>query len=124
MIPDWSIYPNFNREEFDCKHTGLNDMQLGFMDALQALRTEAGFPIKITSGYRHVTHPVETKKDRPGFHTMGLACDIATDSWTAHRLVELAYKHGFRGIGVSQRSGIPRFIHLDMRPEGRALYGY
>jgi uncharacterized protein YcbK (DUF882 family) len=121
---NWSDYPNFSRDEMQCKHTGLCDMSPEFMARLQALRTEAGFPFRITSGYRHVTHPVETKKDRPGFHTMGLACDIGTDSWTAHRLVELAYKHGFGGIGVSQRSGIPRFIHLDMRPEGRALYSY
>lgn len=49
---DWSKYPNFSKREFDCKETGENEVQARFMDKLQALRTEYGKPMVITSGYR------------------------------------------------------------------------
>lgn len=124
MIEDWSIYPNFSKKEFDCSKTGKNFMQPEFMDRLQAMRTEAGFPFKITSGYRDITHPVEAAKQAPGQHNKGLAADIACDPQTAHKLVKLALKHGFTGIGISQCQGRPRFIHLDIRTTAPVFYSY
>jgi uncharacterized protein YcbK (DUF882 family) len=121
---NWANYPNFKKDEFDCKHTGKNEMQPDFMTKLQAMRTEAGFPFRITSGYRDATHPVEAKKTAPGWHSRGRAADIACDANTAHRIVSLACKHGFTGIGVSQRAGQPRFVHVDTRDTAPIIYGY
>lgn len=58
MIPDWSKYPNFKEYEFECRHTGLCDMQPEFMARLQKLRDLYEKPMVINSGYRHETHPV------------------------------------------------------------------
>jgi zinc D-Ala-D-Ala carboxypeptidase len=124
VIEDWSKYPNFNKSEFDCSKTGKNFMQPEFMDRLQAMRTEAKFPFQITSGYRDITHPVEAAKPKPGQHNHGLAADIACTPDTAYKLIKLALKHGFTGIGVSQKQGIPRFVHIDLRDSLPVVYSY
>jgi zinc D-Ala-D-Ala carboxypeptidase len=123
-VTDWSLYPNFSKAEFDCKHTGRNAMQRRFMYALQELRTEYGRPMQVTSGYRDPTHPVEAKKTKPGYHTQGLAVDIGCHSHEAYKIIELAFQHGFTGIGVSQKGGLARFVHLDMRDDTPRIYSY
>ncbi len=62
QLAKWDLYPNFSKEEFDCKHTGKNEMKHSFMAKLQALRTAYGKPIAISSGFRDYTHPAESKK--------------------------------------------------------------
>jgi uncharacterized protein YcbK (DUF882 family) len=113
MNANWNLYPNFKKAEFDCKHSGKNEMQHSFMAKLQALRTAFGKPMRITSGYRHATHPIEAKKKRPGAHATGLAADISVSHADAHQLLKLAFELGFTGIGVKQK-GSGRFIHLDI----------
>lgn len=105
-------FPNFKKEEFQCKHTGKDGMNEEFMHKLQALRNEYGKPMRITSGFRDKTHPIEAAKASPGAHFTGRACDVAVQGEDALRLVSLAVKHGFTGIGVQQK-GSGRFIHLD-----------
>ena len=109
---NWDDYPNFSEAEFTCSHTGRCEMQASFMEKLQQLRTKYGKAMTVTSGYRHETHPVEAKKDRPGIHTMGLAADIACGGSDAYHILQIAFKLGFTGIGVAQ-SGRNRFLHLD-----------
>lgn len=113
MKADWSKYPNFSKSEFDCKHTGKNEMQHEFMTKLQELRTSYGKSMRITSGYRDYTHPVEAKKpNKNGSHPTGLAADIAVERGDAYQLLKLALQLGFTGIGIQQKGG-GRFIHLD-----------
>lgn len=113
MKAQWNLYPNFSKEEFDCKHTGKNEMQHSFMTKLQALRTAYGKSMRITSGYRDYTHPVEAKKpNKNGSHPTGLAADIAVERGDAYQLLKLALELGFTGIGIQQKGG-GRFIHLD-----------
>lgn len=106
---DWSRYPNFKPEEFTCRHTGHCYMQPAFLERLQALRTEYGRPMRVTSGYRHPTHPVEARKGHSnGEHTLGTCADIACANGTErYHLVRLALKHGFTRIGIAKT-----FIHL------------
>lgn len=113
MVTDWTRYPNFSADEFRCKHTGLCNMDQGFMARLQQLRSAYGRPMRVTSGYRHPTHPIEAAKSAPGAHTTGRAVDIACNGQQAFALVKLAIEHGFTGVGISQRAGVARFIHLD-----------
>lgn len=115
---DWNNYPNFSASEFDCKHTGRNEMQPDFMAKLQKLRGLFGKPMVITSGYRDPSHPVEAKKDQPGAHSLGVAADIAVEREDAYKLLMLAFRVGFTGIGIQQK-GTSRFIHLDCASEGR-----
>ena len=114
-IKDWADYPNFSASEFVCQHTGEHGMKAKFLDELQAIRDAFGKPMRITSGYRHPSHPIEAAKEKPGTHASGVACDVAVGPGAdVHRLVEIAIRHGMTGIGISQKSGSPRFVHLDM----------
>jgi uncharacterized protein YcbK (DUF882 family) len=121
---NWNDYPNFTKEEFDCKETGENDMHPELLVRVQALRTRYGKPIRISSGYRSKRHSIEAKKPQPGIHTKGLACDIACHADDAYEIVRLAYELGFTGIGVSQSKGKARFIHLDLRKTVPIIYSY
>lgn len=124
----WEEYSNFSEREFNCKHTGKNEMKHEFMVKLQALRTELGFPFIINSGYRDRTHPVEARKSSPGQHSLGIAVDIqAQDGATAYRIAQAAFKHGFTGIGIAQdnrRSRPGRFVHLDIRTTTPVMWSY
>jgi zinc D-Ala-D-Ala carboxypeptidase len=113
---DWSKYPNFSKSEMACKHTGACVMDGQFMSVLQSIRNEFG-PMRITSGYRHPTHPIEAKKKTPGEHTLGRCADVAVEGKDAYRLIEIAIKHGITRIGVQQK-GAGRFIHLGLGGPG------
>ena len=112
---DWKKYPNFSEAEFRCKHTGKCDMQAQFLDVLQAIRTEYGKPMKVTSGYRHPTHPVEAKKGHSnGEHTKGACADIACENGAERfGLVQIALKHGITRIGIAKN-----FLHLGIGGPG------
>lgn len=112
------LAPYFKREEFACKHTGECRMRLKFMDKLLALRKIYNRPMVITSGYRHPTHPIEAKKKAPGEHTMGMAADIACDGGQAFIIVKEAILLGFTRVGVSQRAGVGRYVHIGLGGEG------
>ena len=117
-VTDWSRYPNFGESEFRCRHTGLCEMQTAFMDKLQAIRTEYGKPMTISSGYRHPSHPVEARKGTTtGEHTQGTCCDVAVEGADAVRLLQIALKHGITRIGVQQK-GSGRFLHLGIGGRG------
>jgi uncharacterized protein YcbK (DUF882 family) len=111
----WAEYPNFTDSEFNCKHTGWNEMQHEFMTVLQAIREEYDKPIGITSGYRHPSHPVEIKKGHAnGEHTKGLCADISCDNGADRfMLVQLALKHGITRIGIAKT-----FLHLGIGGNG------
>lgn len=109
---DWSKYaPYFTEDELRCKHTGKCQMDARFMDALLAIRKEWGKSMKITSGYRHWSHPVEVRKGhKNGEHTKGLCVDVATAGGVeAAQLALIAIKHGITRIGVAKG-----FLHLGM----------
>jgi len=110
--------PYFSKEEMRCQHTGLDGMDAGFMELLTDLRAAYAKPMRVTSAYRHPTHPIEAKKPqgKAGSHSTGRAVDIAVDRGDAYEVLHLAMAMGFTGIGVNQK-GDGRFIHLDnIRP--------
>ena len=109
---DWNTSAYFNQHEFTCSHTGKCDMDSNFINKLNELRVAFGKPMRITSGFRDVTHPIEAKKSSPGAHTTGQAADIAVSREEAFDLLSLALTRGFTGIGIQQK-GSGRFIHLD-----------
>lgn len=119
---DWSRYKNFSRKEFACKcPCNRADMDPGFMDDLQVIRTMCNFPFIITSGFRCPEHNAKEspKTGLTGPHTTGLAVDIAIQGVRALKLIERATNTGFGGLGVFQKgdhSG--RFIHIDKVKDG------
>lgn len=111
---NWDKYaPYFYEKEFRCKHTGQCHMNEEYMDALLAIRIAYGKPMKVTSGYRHPTHPIEAEKGKPGEHSMGRCADFAVSGGDAVKLLRLALIHGMTRIGVQQK-GTGKFLHLGM----------
>ncbi len=115
---DWR-WNNFTADEFKCRHCGAHIIIPEFMDKLQAVRTEYGKPMKITSGYRCSQHnSAVSDTGLTGPHTTGRAVDIQVSGKDALRLLVLAVKHGFTGIGVKQHGLFgARFLHLDDLPD-------
>ncbi len=105
--------PYFTSEEMACSHTGLEKMDDQFMDMLTELRVAYAKPLRVTSAYRDVTHPIEARKSKGGAHTTGKAVDLGVDRGDAYQVLKLALEIGFTGIGVAQK-GDGRFIHLDI----------
>ena len=119
----WSEYVNFKKEEFDCKHTGENQMKHEFMLKLVTLRLQFGKPLRVTSGYRDITHPAEARKSISGAHSHGVAVDLAVQGADAYRIIQLATTLGFTGLGVQQK-GDGRFIHLDIHTDYPRMWSY
>lgn len=100
--------------------TGMTFMDREFVQKLDHLRENVGFPLIITSGYRSSEYnkKVSTTGER-GPHTFGRAVDIAISGARAHALIGAAINIGFTGIGIKQIGPIAgRFIHLDTMEVG------
>ena len=102
----------FKEEKLRCTHCGDSGMDMEFMQKVDELRHELGFPFIVNSAYRCPEHPIEFKKSSPGAHTTGKAVDIGVSRANAYKLIEVALAHGCPRIGVNQR-GEGRFVHLD-----------
>ena len=110
----------FELEEFNCQHTGNNEMKPEFLKKLDELRHVCAFPFVITSGYRDPSHPIEAAKEIPGTHAQGIAADVrVVSSNKRFRLIREALALGFTGIGVD-----PSFIHLDIRESSPVIWTY
>ena len=118
---EWNALKYFSKKEFDCKHSGENNMQLSFMEKLDELRDACGFPFVITSGYRDPSHPAETSKaTKGGVHTLGIAADIGVKDGAQRRVVVAkALKLGFAGVGVAKG-----FVHVDTRETTPVMWTY
>ena len=112
---------HFTWEELRCRHTklypNLTPAVAAFLGHLDLIRGMYG-PMKITSGFRHRNHPIETKKARPGTHALGLAVDVRTGSSAAtFALVDAVFRllaqdhipQDQFGVGIAGN----RFVHID-----------
>ena len=106
------MYKYFTEDEMKCTHCGSYEMDHDFMQKLDQLREDMGFPLPINSAYRCSEHPIEAAKESPGAHCSGKAVDIRVRGEEAYRVIEGALELKFKGIGISQK-GDGRFIHLD-----------
>lgn len=111
MLANFDDYKDFSKAEFDCKHTGKNRMTKEFMDIMQEARNIYGKPMRITSGYRDKTHPVEASKKATGEHSYGVACDIAVMGEDVSYMISIFYALGVRRFGIQQK-GSGRFLHV------------
>lgn len=110
----------FKLEDFDCQETGENEMDLEFVRKVDELRSALGRPLIVTSGYRSPTHSLEAKKEKPGTHAQGIACDLKVSNGAERReLVKQAFYLGFTGIGVAKT-----FVHVDTRTTTPVLWVY
>ena len=119
-IESWPVarWPNFSFNELRCTHSGLCYLDEDMMDNLQLMRNAIG-SLRITSGYRDRTHPIEAAKAQPGSHFTGKAIDIACNGEPALLILNTAWELEFTGFGVKQSGEhSKRFLHLDcIQPE-------
>ena len=110
-MKEWN---HFKFEDFTCKcGCGENKIVEDFVDKLDKLRDDCGFPFIVNSGYRCPKH--NSEESTTGFtgpHTTGRAVDISAARGYAYQLMKHAMMAGFTGIGISQK-GDKRFVHLD-----------
>jgi uncharacterized protein YcbK (DUF882 family) len=114
------MFKYFNIDEFSCQETGENEMSEEFIHKLDELREACSFPFQITSGFRSKEHSIEKRKQKPGQHALGIACDIAVSGGAQRmKIVQQALSLGFTGIGVAKT-----FIHVDIRETAPVLWCY
>ena len=125
---DYSVWPDFTKEELVCQHTGEENPNVEaftqLIDGLQELRDWYGKPIIVTSAYRSPKHPIEARKTNPGQHSIA-AVDIQVPTEDCHKIVAKAFEMGYTGIGINLKgSKKSRFIHLDERRTAPRVWSY
>jgi len=107
------ITTNFTKVEVACQ-CGCGRVPTDtFMTALQNLRNQCGFPLKINSAFRCATHNAAVGGAGASTHMKGIAADIGWSHLTGeqrHILLTYATKV-FNGIGIHEQ-----FLHVDLRP--------
>lgn len=113
-LTDWR-WPHFSPAEFACRCrgrycTGRYWHDPGFLDALEALRAEAGHrPLSINSGHRCDLWNAAIGGAPLSRHRR-IAADIALKGHNRRRLLRAAIACGFTGLGLGRT-----FLHLDRR---------
>ena len=113
-------WPNFAPSEL-ASWGGELKVDTRALDGLQAVRTELGLPMHVTSAYRNEAHNRHVNGAPRSRHKEGRAFDIGlrgakpgTRQAYGDRIEALARKHGAKGIGRYNS-----FIHVDWRPANR-----
>lgn len=111
---DWNDIESsgrFRRSEFKD-----NPMKLdrSLVYKLLNMRIEAGKPFHIHCAYQQGGHSAKSQ------HYLGKACDLDIAESSLSYQVQLAFRHGFRGIGAYPNWNKPG-IHVDIR-EGSPVY--
>lgn len=108
--------PHFRREELVCSCGCGMLPDAEFMKKIEGLRVAYGKPLTVTSAARCPEYNAKVSATGPtGPHTTGHAIDFAVSYADAHKLLSIALKLGFSGIGVQQK-GEGRFLHVDDLP--------
>ncbi len=106
---------NFSRSEFACRcGCGVDDVNLGLVEALQKLRDLAGKPIRIVSGCRCEKHNRSVQGAENSYHLYGMAADIRIEGMSVGQMFKLAEEiPKFRDGGIGR---YPSWVHVDVRP--------
>ena len=112
-----ALTKNFNRSEFQCScGCGQQSVDMELAEKLQLLRDKVDRPLKITSGYRCITHNAAVGGSQNSKHRYGMAADWRTENRSINpvALGILAQAVGFGGIGIYWHSR-GAFVHADTR---------
>lgn len=114
-----ALTKNFTKSEFECPcGCGQQSVDTELAEKLQLIRDKVGKKIKITSGYRCITHNASKKVQgsRTSKHLYGLAADwrLQDRSLNPVALGILAVEAGFGGVGIYWY-GNTAFCHADTR---------
>ena len=122
-----TAYRYFTSDEIACR-CGCNQQRMDddFMWLIDNLREDCGFPFIVSSAYRCPEYNTQVSSTGgAGPHTTGKAIDIRVYGERAHKLLEMALRYGFKGIGVSQKGAHKyRFIHIDNARDHQTVWSY
>lgn len=115
------LTPNFNLDEFKSKDGSSFPAEIVqsltiLATQLQALRTELGRSITITSGYRSPAHNLKVGGAKDSFHVRGMAADIQVSGFNPKQVydtIEKLIKEGKMkegGLGLYKS-----WVHYDFR---------
>lgn len=112
-----ALSKNFTRKDFKCPcgcSRQMVDSEL--VEKLQAIRDKLGKAIKVTSGYRCLSHNAAVSGSSGSKHRYGMAADwrLVDRSINPVALGILAQAVGFGGIGIYWHSR-GAFVHADTR---------
>ena len=108
------MYEFFPDHEFEWIGSDPSKMNAEFMVKLVELRRAVGKPLPINSAWRSVQKNTKAGGAKNSPHLYGKAVDLRVHGDTAFRVVTMAEKFGFTGIGVRQKGPVAsRFLHLD-----------
>lgn len=119
-----ALSKNFTRDEFECQcgkcTAQMIDTEL--VDKLQRIRDMLGVPLKVTSGYRCITHNAKVHGSSHSKHLYGFAADWRTRDRVVNpvALGIIAQAVGFGGIGIYWHSEAA-MCHADTRA-GKATW--
>ena len=99
-----ALTKNFTRDEFECqcKKCDAQMIDLELVDKLQSIRDVLGVKLKVTSGYRCITHNAKVHGSSHSKHLYGFAADWRTLDRVVNpvALGIIAQAVGFGGIGI------------------------
>lgn len=107
-----NLTEHFTTAELACHCCGECRVKRELLDALEALRAQAG-PLAPTSGYRCPAHNKAVGGAAQSYHRRGMAADVRPVRITPMALALLAIETtGIRGVGLDEQRG---FVHIDVR---------
>ena len=113
-----ALTKNFTRDEFECqcKKCDAQMIDLELVDKLQSIRDVLGVKLKVTSGYRCITHNAKVHGSSHSKHLYGFAADWRTLDRVVNpvALGIIAQAVGFGGIGIYWHSEAA-MCHADTR---------
>ena len=112
-----ALTKNFTKSEFACPcGCGQQSVDTELAEKLQLIRDKVDRPLKITSGYRCITHNAAVGGSQNSKHRYGMAADWRTENRSINpvALGILAQAVGFGGIGIYWHSR-GAFVHADTR---------
>lgn len=117
--------PYFKASELMCKCGKCDggEMDDGFMLKINLIREACGFPFIVNSAFRCEAHNKSVGGVAGSDHTRGLGLDIAVYNPQAMIIVQESVKFLNR-IGISQKDGLPRYIHLGGDSSPYAIWSY
>ena len=107
-------YTYFSADELACPcgQCDGGEMDEAFMARVIELHKDYGEPMPAESAYRCARHNKDVGGKPGSYHPKGRALDIRVKTEAQrYKLVALAIKHGFGGIGIARTT-----VHIDDRP--------
>ena len=110
---------SFSKRELACKCCGKCEMDPEFMRRVQVYRDLLGVPLVIASAYRCPRHNEAVGGASGSMHLQGKAVDPVIIPKLRFRMIELAHKLEFSGIGLGKTK-----MHLDLSPKVNRSWSY